>query len=532
MKPNFWRFLMSGRIARLLAVLVLLWPAVSWTQERTEQVFSLTLEDAILRTLKNNYGVAIQILSPEIAAYAVSQAREKFLPTLGFGFSDRSNEAASYSWLEQVGRTISDYYDYDASVSQLVPTGGTLTASWISYKNTSNSKFQTVNPRYGSTLRFDFRQPLLRDFGIKITRNEILISQNAYEKSGTDLEKTIADVIYAVEEAYWNLVYSQENLKVMQQSLKLAQDLLAKNQRAVEVGTLAPIEILSAQAEVATREADILSAEAEVKNNEDRLRTIVNLPEEEMRLALPIQPVDTPKFQERQVNVDEALLTAMQNRPELKSLKIDLNTQDLNLGFAKNQLLPRLDLQASYYSPGVSGDLIVYKDDNPLTGEILYKIPGSSKDAVKDSFNFKYNNWAVGLTLDIPLNTIFSRASVAQAKLNLEQAMLRLKNQEQIIYLEIRNGVRSVEMNYKRVQSYRVARELAEKKLLAEEEKLKVGLSTNFIVLTYQRDLSNARIAELRSIVDYVISEASLEKATGTNLKNKNISVDQFMGRQ
>jgi outer membrane protein TolC len=106
---------------------------------------------------------------------------------------------------------------------------------------------------------------------------------------------------------------------------------------------------------------------------------------------------------------------------------------------------------------------------------------------------------------------------------------LRLKNQEQTIYLEIRNGVRSVESNYKRVQSYRLARELAEKKLQAEEEKLKVGLSTNYFVLTYQRDLSDARIAELRSIVDYVISVASLEKATGTNLKNKGISIEQYI---
>jgi outer membrane protein TolC len=220
----------------------------------------------------------------------------------------------------------------------------------------------------------------------------------------------------------------------------------------------------------------------------------------------------------------------MANRPELKSLKIDLRTQDLNLGYAKNQLLPRLDLTASYYSPGISGDRILYLDDNPLTGVIIGVMPGPAKDAVKDAFNFKYRNWSVGLTLDIPLNAVLSRASVAQAKLNLEQAMLRLKNQEQTIYLEIRNGVRSVETNYQRVQSYRVARELAEKKLLAEEEKLKVGLSTNFIVLTYQRDLSNARIAELRSIVDYTISGASLERVTGTNMKNKNISVDQVLG--
>ena len=521
---------MLGRIARIFAVLVLLWPAVSRAQEKTEQVLSLTLEDTILRTLKNNYGVAIQVMSPEIAGYSVARVKEKFLPTLAFGVTDRSNQSASFSWLETTGTTITDYYDYDASIQQLIPTGGTLTASLINYKNKSNSRFQTVNPRYGSTLRFDFRQPLLRDFGIKVTRNDIIISQNSYEKSEIDLEKTIADIAYTVEEAYWNLAYSQENLKVRQQSLKLAQDLLAKNQRAVEVGTLAPIEILSAQAEVATREADIISAEAEVKNNEDRLRTIINLSEDEMKLALPIKPVDLPKFEQRQVNVEEALLTAMQNRPELKSLKVDLRTQDLNVGYTKNQLLPRLDLTASYYSPGISGDRILYLNDNPLSGVIVGIVPGPAREAMKDALGLKYNNWSVGLTLDVPLNTIFSRAAHTQAKLELEQAMLRLKNQEQIIYLEIRTGVRSVETNYKRVQSYRVARELAEKKLQAEEEKLKVGLSTNFIVLTYQRDLSNTRIQELRSIVDYTISIASLERATGTGLKNKNISVDQVMG--
>jgi len=520
---------MHKRISLFLFVLVLIWPSVSWTQERTASTLSLTLEETILRTLKNNYGVAIQVMGPEIAGAAVARAKEKFLPTLGFGFSDRSNESASYSWLEQTGTTITDYYDYDASVSQLIPTGGTFTASWINYRNKSNSRFQTVNPRYGSTLRFEFRQPLLRDFGPKVTRNNILVSQNDYEKSEIDLEKTIADVIYTVEEAYWNLVYSQENLKVRQQSLKLAQDLLAKNQRAVEVGTLAPIEILSAQAEVATREADILSAEAEVKNNEDRLRTIINLSADEMKRALPIKPLDEPKFEERQIDVDEALLAAMENRPELKSLKIDLKTQDLNVGYTKNQLLPRLDLTASYYSPGISGDRIIYLDDNPLTGVIIGVVPGPATDAMKDAFNLKYKNWSVGLTLDIPLNTLFSRAAHTQAKLQWERAMLQLKNQEQAIYLEIRNGVRSVETNYKRVQSYRVARELAEKKLLAEEEKLKVGLSTNFVVLTYQRDLSAARIAELRAIVDYTISMASLEKAMGTSLKSKNIRVDQVM---
>lgn len=521
---------MFRRIHCLVAVLVLLGTGLAWTQEKEENVLALTLEETILRTLKNNYGVAIQILDPEIESLSIKSAKEQYLPSLSLGYDKRDSRSASFSWLDAAEQVRTEYYGYDAQVSQLLPTGGRINASLSNYRNFTTSKFQTVNPRYGSTLRLTFQQPLLKGFGSKMTNYNIHISQNNYEISQNDLEATVADIIDVVTQAYWNLAYSIDNLKVRQQALTLARDLLAKNQRAVEVGTLAPIEILSAQAEVATREADILSAEAEVKNNEDRLRTIINLPEEEMRLALPIKPLDTPRLVEQKLNVDEALATALQKRPELKSLQIGLNTQDLNVSYAKNQLFPDLSLTASYWSPGISGDQILYLNNNPLTGQIIGVVPGGIGGAVEDALGFKYKNWSVGLTLDIPLNSLISRAAYTQAKLNLEQAMLRLKNQEQTIYLEIRNGVRNVETNYLRVQSYRVARELAEKKLLAEEEKLKVGLSTNFIVLTYQRDLSNARSSELRAIVDYIISVSSLEKAMGTNLQNHNITIDEVMG--
>ncbi len=520
---------MCRRTAYLLVIAILFSSSLAWAQEKKEDVLALTLEDTILRTLKNNYGVAIQVLRPEIESLAIKKAREQYLPSLSFGYSKRDTRSASFSWLEAAEQVRSEYYSYDGQVIQLLPTGGQIGASLVNYRNYSNSRFQTVNPRYSSTVRFDFRQPLLRGFGAKMTNYNIHISENNYEIAQNDLEATVADIIDVVTQAYWNLAYSIENLKVRQQALDLARDLLAKNQRAVEVGTLAPIEILSAQAEVATREADILSAEAEVKNNEDRLRTIINLPDEEMKLALPIKPLDTPAFVERQIDVNEALVTALENRPELKSLQVGLQSQDLTVSYTKNQLFPDLSLTASYWSPGISGDQIIYEGNNPLTGKIIGIIPGGIGGAVADALGFKYKNWSVGLSIDIPLNSLVSKAAYTQAKLNLEQAMLRLKNQEQTIYLEIRNGVRNVETNYKRVQSYRVARELAEKKLLAEEEKLKVGLSTNFIVLTYQRDLSNARSSELRAIVDYINSVSSLEKAMGTNLQSHNITIDGMM---
>lgn len=515
----------------LILIAALFGPAAAWSQEKpapSEDVLSLTLEDAILRTLKNNYGVAIQVLNPEVASLSVTAAREIFYPTLSFDYNNRSTKNASYSFLDANESVITKFFSYDGVVQQLLPTGGTLSASVTNYKNDTNSNFQTINPRYSSTLRFDFRQPLLRGFGTKMTKFNILLSENRYEQSKNDLETTIASIINTVTQAYWNLTYSIENLKVRQQALDLAKDLLAKNQRAVEVGTLAPIEILSAQAEVATRQADILSAQAEVKNNEDRLRTIINLPDAEMKRALPIKPLDTPKFVERKISVDQALAMAMENRPELKSLQTAVKTQNLNLSYARNQRLPDLSLTAAYYSPGISGDQILYQNNNPLTGVIVGRVPGGINKAVKDAFGFKYNNWSVGLSLDIPLSAVFSGAAETQARLNLEQAVLQLKNEEQVIYLEIRNGVRALETNYERVQAYAVARELADQKLQAEVEKLRVGLSTNFTVLSYQRDLSNARISELRAIVDYLNSEVNLETSMGVSLKNRGITLDRL----
>nr|MBC8359428.1 TolC family protein [Candidatus Aminicenantes bacterium] len=219
----------------------------------------------------------------------------------------------------------------------------------------------------------------------------------------------------------------------------------------------------------------------------------------------------------------------LKNRPDLQATRIDINSKEIDLTYAKNQLLPDLNLQANYWSPGVSGTQIQYQDNNPLTDIIIGEIPGSSSNALKDAFNFRYRNWNVGITLSIPLNSFLSRAAHAQAKVNLEQTMLSFKDQEQQIFLEIRNAVRAVQTDYKRVQAYKVARELAEKKLEAEQKKLLVGLTTNYVVLQYQRDLANTRSAELRAIIDYNLSLATLDRAMGKSLQNKNIRLSSIL---
>ncbi len=484
---------------------------------------SLSLEDCILIALKNNLGIQSAVLSPRLAETQVAWAREKFSPRLSFGHSRQSNSSASYSFIEAAEKFTSRYNDFSASVWQAIPTGGALSVSLSSYKSESNRSFQTINPRYGSTLSFTFSQPLLRNFGPKMSRREIILSLNNRDISESHLRSVLLDTIFSVEQAYWNLIYAIENLKVMQQSLELAEDLLSKNRREVEVGMVAPIEVLSAEAEVATREADILQAEIAVTNSEDLLKTIINLGAEEGEPPVHLQPLDKPSQEAAGISLDEALRTALASRPDLQMARIGLKNKEINVAYAKNQTLPDLNLYTSYWSPGISGTQLLYQDDNPLTGVVVGRVPGGAGAALSDAIGLKYSNWQVGLQVSFPVSIFTSRAQYEVSKISYEQAMVDLANLEQRVFLEIRTAVRAVEINYKRVLGYRAARELAQKKLEAEEKKLKVGLTTNYVVLQYQRDLANAKTAELKALIEYNLTLAYLDKSLGTSIKNRNI---------
>lgn len=517
---------------RLFIFLLVAFFSASLVAQPQENELSLSLEDCVVKAMQNNLGVAIEVLSPELAGIAISRANEKFMPSLSLNYDRNDTSSASYSFLDAAGTVSQLQSAYSAQVIQQIPTGGNFSVMLDGYGVESNRNFQTINPRYGSTLRFNFTQPLLKDFGLKISRKEIIVAKNNYERSEKDLQKALQDTVYSVEDAYWNLIYAIENLKVKQQSLSLAQDLLEKNRRAVEVGTMAPIDILTAQAQVASREADILQADAQVKNQEDMLKTIINLGAENQEADLmKIVPTDKPFEEKKEVSLDQALSIAMQSRPDLQASRVTLKNNEIELSYTKNQLLPDLSLNASYWSPGVSGDQIIYQGGNPLTGPAIDTIPGGYSDSLKDAFGFKFQNWSIGLTLNVPLNSFLSRAAFAQARVNLEQSQLRLRQLEQQVFTDLKIAVRDVETNYKRIQALKLARELAERQLEAEEEKLKVGLSTNYFVLQYQTELSNQRSLELRAIIDYNLSLAGLSRELGVSLQEKNIKMSDMKGR-
>jgi outer membrane protein TolC len=508
----------TALLAALGALLLLPGPGAGQTKPQ-----ALTLEECVIQAVKRNLGIAVQVLTYRQSGAAADQAAEKFIPSLSFDYTGQNQNSASFSWIQSADVLTTKSMVYSASLSQAVPFGGQFSIGLDADKYDSNTRFQTINPRYDGQLSFSFTQPLLKGFGWETSRKEILVARNSRDIAENDLKSTLLQTIYAVESAYWEYVYRIETLKVQRQSLALAEALLDKSRKEIAIGTLAPKEILSSQAEVASIKADILQGEMMVKDSADSLRGLINAPFD--KDTAEIVPADTPGFVKREVALDEALAAALKNRPDLQSSALGIKSRELDYAYAKNQLLPQLDLRAQYWSPGLSGDRILFLEDNPLTGIVLGKVPGGASQALKDALGFKYNNWSVKLSLTIPLSSVFSRAAQAAAKAGLDQQIVLLKKAQQTAFLEIRAAVRAVQTNFERVGARQAARQLAEQKLEAEEAKLKVGLSNNFFVLNYQRDLALAKTAELRAMIDYTLSLGQLDKAMGISLDKRNIRV-------
>jgi len=496
---------------------------VSAAEAQEAKPVPLTLKECVVQAIRHNLGVAVQVLSARQAESAVTLASEKFLPSLTFDFYRDRQNSSSYSWMDASDVSTTASSSLAGNVTQNLPLGGSLSLGLSGGMNESNSRFQTINPYYSGRLSFQWTQPLLRDFGWGTSRKDIIVARNNNDIAENTLKSALIDTVYQVEQAYWELVYQIESLAVQRQSLKLAEDLQEKNRKEVEIGTLAPKEILSSQAEVASRKADILRSEMMVKDSADTLRGLLNL--DLGPGAGEIVPADTPGFEKVEVDLESALTLALADRPDLQSTAIGVKNREQDYAFAKNQMLPLLNLSAKYWSPGLSGDRILFLDDNPLTGIILGTVAGRSGEALKDALGLKYRNWSIALSLDIPLSTILTRAAQAQARAGLELERARMKEKEQAVVLEVRSAFRAVQTNYERVGAYRAASDLASQKLAAEESKLKVGLSDSFKVLQYQRDLAASRTAELRALIDYTLALRRLDKATGRNLEQWNITL-------
>ena len=480
-------------------------PAVS-LQPGDRPVRHLSVDEAVTLALEQNLDLRVERLNPLIQDLSIAEARSVYAPTLSTTLFTNNRSRPSTSIFDGSESTITDRLLRDSvDVVQEVPwAGGRYSVNWDGSHSSTNSIFTSFDPVLQSNLRLSYTQPLLRNLGIDGPRLQIAITRANREISDIQLVRTVVQTQRNVRYAYWGLVFARSFLEVQRQSLELAEDSLRNNRTRVEVGTMAPIDIVEAESEVARNEESVIIAEADVDRAEDQLRTLIFDPDVAGFWSIQIQPSDDPILQARAIDVDAAIRSAHNNRTDLNTLDKNIQNTDTNIRYYRNQRLPDVNLQVDYSLSGIGGT--EFLRDEGFLGPITGTQQTSFGSVLGNIFSNDFPNWTVGVTVAYPLGTSFAKANLERARLERNQADVRRRSLEVRIAAEVRDAGRNVTTNLQRVEATRSAQQLAERRLQAEQRRFEVGLSTSFFVFQAQRDLASARSREARAILDYTRS--------------------------
>jgi outer membrane protein len=464
----------------------------------------LSADEAVRMALENNLGIRAERLSPQMQALAVSQTRAAFAPIVFANTTKNSNSNPPQNFLTGSSFTINSGFRSNAGVvQQLKWGGGRYQVALDGSRNTTSDPTDPFNPRLSSNFNFNFTQPLLRDFNIDATRQQLLIGQKQEEIVNLDLQQQITQTSRNVRAAYYDLIGAIKQLQVAQQSLDLAKESLKNNERRVEVGTIPPIDIVEAQAEVSRNDEGVILAEAQVKAFEDVLRTLVLNPSQPDFWTARLVPSDEPVLAPQAVNVDAAIRNALDKRTDLAQQRRRMDQTDITLKYVRNQKLPSVNAIVNYGLAGVGGTRTLYEQTEGGLPVAVGSAQRSFADALRDVFGNDFKTWSVQLQVSYPIGTSAAEAGFAQAKLQREQDMTTLQSMEVQVSAQVREAGRQVDTSLKRVEATKNARLFAEKRYDAEQKRINVGLSTTFQLLQAQRDLNSARLSELNAIIAY-----------------------------
>ena len=454
--------------------------------------------------LENNLGVQADRLGPRISTLNVASARALFAPRLQSTTSTRSATSPP-DFLAQGGATDitnTERVSTSVGIAQNLPWGGgNFSLGWDAAKQTVNYTSQ-FNPQLNSNLNFSYTQPLLRNFFIDAGRQQLLTARINENIADLQLRQQLIATERVVRNAYYDLIRAIGQLEVNRQSLELARTSLQQNERRVEVGTMAQIDILAAQAEVSRVEESVIVAEAGIKTAEDNLRTLILNPKQADYWAMQLVPTEQPTLTSQPIDVEAAVRTALENRTDLAQFRRQLESSQLDIDYARNQKLPDVNLIAAYNTIGVGGTQYEFQPG------IFPPVPQSQvqrsfTDTLRDVFGQDFKTWSVQLQINYPIGTSTADANHAAARLQYEQQQNNFRDAELNITAQVRNAGRQVNTALQRVQSTERARQFAERRLEAENKRVTVGLSTTFELFQAQRDLAGVRQQELNAIIDY-----------------------------
>jgi outer membrane protein TolC len=397
----------------------------------------------------------------------------------------------------------------------------------------STSNVQTLSPQFGANLTFGFAQSLLRDFGREVSTTGLRVAEKEGEIAENNLFRTVTQLIQQVEEMYWALAFLRQDLDGKRRSLEVAEELLVQNEELFQAGRVAAVSVLQANAGVAGREQEVITAESEVERFEDRLKSLLWLDLATTNLT----PTDEPALEPADIDERASLQTALQVRPEIRSLETEREQREIELNFASNQTLPRLDLALQYTLSGLSGrpNATCLDPTSPVcvpvgaqVGDTVFADRTGSLEAVTSLFSRNpFEGWSVELSFEIPLHNRTADARYASARLQLLETDTRIRAIYDQIQEEIRNAIRETQTAEKRVDAARETITFLEDQLEGMRSQLEAGLASSYDVLQVLDELDVARTTELRAVMDFNVGLSRVRLADASSLERYNIELER-----
>jgi outer membrane protein TolC len=486
------------------------------TAER--ETVQLGLKEAILLGLKNNPAIEVERLEPLRALEQTLGERAIFDPTMELELRK------SYA-VEPYGTAESPFFqpvqssqnrNWNLTLKKLFITGTQFDLSFLNTRFTGSLPNQVLKPQYQPRLGFSLTQPLLRDFGWGLTTIFVRISENREEVSVLGYRVKLTRLIQRIIESYWGVVFATDNLRVQQKGVELADTLLRNAEVKVQVGLFAPVAVIEARAEKARREEQLIVAKNNLDVAKAALSLLLNSNPDGGFLPRRVEAVDAPTFEEAPLNRQKSLEQAMVQRPELQSAALNIRNRELQLRFAENQLLPRLDFRVGAGLTGIAGDLKPGAA-NPFPGGY-----GTSLERLGGDFY----NYSVGIVLQVPLGNGQAKSKHSLARIDLAQEKARQRELINQVVLEIESSVGDAESGFKRIQTTQQAKDLAEENLRLQERRFEVGLITQKDVIDFQARFIDAQGAALRALTDYNNALAKLKLAEGGLLEAYNVKIE------
>jgi outer membrane protein len=464
----------------------------------------LSIEDAVARARDKNIDIGVARITPRLTDFTIAGLEANYRLNATSALGKRNNTTAVTNQTQ--GGTGTSQTTGTASwqgglAQNMKWHGGSWNAGWTNSRIATSNVFATRNPTYNAGLTGAVTQPLLRGWRIDSTRAALKTNVIVQQNDEITVQSTVSTTMANTRNAYWDLVFAIQAVEAAQNSLDISSKLVSDNQARVEIGTLAPIDIKSAEAEQASRRLTLVQAQATVRTAELALKRLIVSGTDDPMWTSSINPVDRPAAIPEPINVDAAVTRALRERTDIQQSLNNLKISDINLRNQVESTRPQLDLVGSYGLSGAGGTQIIRAPG--LGGEILNTIPSGYFVALRNLGGFNLPAWNLQLNFALPLGESAAQANVARSKLSLDQANANLKALQLQIATDVANAALTVQSSLESVQASAKAKELAQERLNAMQSKFEVGMSTNYEVVQAQRDFLDSQNNELRALLNY-----------------------------